>query len=68
MFVSTFHRPGAVGTITVEMADTPQLPLLLKPVAIARAALTTQIDKAKELQKAVTGNLSDRAFDDYPSL
>jgi predicted nucleotide-binding protein len=46
------------------MAETPQLPQLLKPVEMARATLTTQIEKAKELQNVAAGHLSDRAFDD----
>ena len=58
-------RPrGAVGTIVIRMADTPQLPLLLTPVETARTKLITQIEKAKELQKAAEGHLSDRVFDD----
>jgi predicted nucleotide-binding protein len=46
------------------MPDAAQLPSLLTPVETSRVKLVTQIEKAKELQKAAGAHLSDRTFDD----
>lgn len=57
-------RGAAVGPIVIDMADAAQLPSLLTPLETARVKLATQIEKAKELQNAAAGHLSDREFDD----